>query len=229
MKNLKNNTLGVALLVVGLLVVTLGITYAVVLVYDGVEGVENSQLVLGDIYMHYNETNQLTLENAMPSLGPDESKYFEFTVSGKNTYTEKDIWYEIVLNHGDNHATRGTRIRDDLLKFRLVEIKDNTETIVLDGETYNSLNNQRIWVNTIEKNTTSDVEITYRLYMWIDYNTAIGNTSDADYDFDTWNNQVYGSIRVNVTGDLKMKNLPAENSSEFKAIAIARNIDTCKT
>ena len=29
-------------------------------------GTSNSKQIVGDIYMHYNETNSLTLENAMP-------------------------------------------------------------------------------------------------------------------------------------------------------------------
>ena len=65
--------------------------------------------------MHYNETNELTIENAMPSDTFDETKYFEFTIDGKNTYTDKDIWYEIVLTKGNNQTGK-TRIKDNLLK-----------------------------------------------------------------------------------------------------------------
>ena len=35
----------------------------------------------------------------------------------------------------------------------------------------------------------------------------------ADYDFDTWNNDVYGSIKVNVNGDFTKKKV--ENSEDF--------------
>ena len=211
-------------MILGILIVVLGITYAVVVVYDDIGGVENSELVLGDIYMKYAENNSLSLENAIPSIGPDESKYFEFTISGKNTYLEKDIYYEIILNHGDEHATRTERIRDDLLKFRLVEIKDNVETIVLDDQNYDNLQNERIWVNTISKDTKTDIEITYRLYMWIGDETKIGNTLDADYDLDIWNNQVYGSIKVNVKGDLTPKTL---NLTDLIKSSIAEK--SCKT
>ena len=159
--------------------------------------------------MHYNETNQITIENAMPSDTYNSTNYFEFTVDGKNTTTNKDIWYEVVLSHGDNHATRTTRIRDDLLKFRLVETKDGVETTVVDNKSYNDLNNHRIWVDTINKNTTTEVTHTYRLYMWISNDTIIGNVNQ-DYTMEEWND-VFASIKVNVTGDFNEKELAYED------------------
>ena len=39
----------------------------------------NQQLITGDIYMHYKETNTLTLQNVMPSNTYDANNYFEFT------------------------------------------------------------------------------------------------------------------------------------------------------
>ena len=190
-------------LIIGLLTLTIGVTFAI---FNFGKTSNNSQLIVGDIYMHYNETNQITLENAMPSNTYDSNNYFEFTIDGKNTTTNKDIYYEIVLSYGDNHATRTTRIRDDLLKFRLVEIKDSVETVVIDNKTYNDLNNRRIWVDTIDKNTTTEVTHTYRLYMWISSDTKIGNINQ-DYTMDEWND-IYASIKVNVTGDFNLKELP---------------------
>ena len=112
MKNYsRNKKLLIICVIASVLVFTLGITYAVLVDYGKLSNV-NSQLVLGDIYMHYNETNQLVLENAVPSVTYDENNYFEFTIDGKNT-SNKNIIYEIVLNHGDNHPTRTTRIRDE--------------------------------------------------------------------------------------------------------------------
>ena len=66
----------------------------------------------------------------IPKINFPNLPYFEFTIDGKNTYTKEDIWYEIVLNHGDEHATRTTRIRDDLLKFTLLEVVDGTVTLL---------------------------------------------------------------------------------------------------
>ena len=207
--NQKNKIIFLSSLIIGVLTLTLGVTFAI---FTFNKTSTNSKLVVGDIYMHYNETNQITIENAMPSDTYNSTNYFEFTVDGKNTTTNKDIWYEIVLTHGDNHATRTTRIRDDLLKFRLVETKDGVETTVVDNKSYSDLNNHRIWVDTINKNTTTEVAHTYRLYMWISNDTKIGNV-DQDYTMEEWND-VYASIKVNVTGDFNEKEVPIETTPE---------------
>ncbi len=188
-----------------LLIAILGISFAI---WNYSRTTDNQILVAGDVYMKFKETPALTIENAIPSEGPGE-KYFEFTIEGKNTYS-KPIWYEIDLQYGENHATRKTRIKDNLLKFRLVEIKDGSEQTVVDNASYNNLTNKKIWVNTIAANTRSKVEITYRLYMWISSSTIIGNTSDAVYDMETWNNDVFASIKVNVAGDFNEKELEEE-------------------
>ena len=148
----KKRIILLSILIIGILTLSLGVTFAI---FNFNKTSTNSKLVVGDIYMHYNETNQISLENAMPSTTYDSGKYFEFTVDGKNTTTNKDIWYEIVLSHGDNHATRTTRIKDNLLKFTLVEIKDAVETVVVDSKSYQDLTSRRIWVDTINKNTTT--------------------------------------------------------------------------
>ena len=309
MKRKKVLIIGVVITVI--LLFTVGITYAA-FNYNRT-GTNNSQLVAGDIYMHFQETNQLTIENAMPysvsysykhnsnmteeevnacvtyfetsdefgpgfieyliangesietfcdgtgtadgltfqqlldeDVFPEEAltyfeenniikspspfanlAYFEFTIDGKNTYTEKDIWYEIVLSYGDSHTTRTERIRDDLLRFRLVEVINGEEEELVTNKSYDNLTNRRIWVDTIPKNTTNEVVHTYRLYMWISDSVRIGNTSDVDYDIETWNNEVYASIKVNVTGDFNEKELPF--SDEFKKTVIANDTVTCPT
>ena len=303
--NQKNKIIFLSSLIIGVLTLTLGVTFAI---FNFNKTSTNSKLIVGDIYMHYNETNQITIENAMPNNpynivnsimstqeytegGSNElSKcvdyflplftgmtstelenickddvqlqqaydggmldyfnltnkfiennilvlnssmpYFEFTVDGKNTTTNKDIWYEIVLTHGDNHPTRTTRIRDDLLKFRLVETKDGVETTVIDNKSYSDLNNHRIWVDTINKNTKTEVIHTYRLYMWISNDTIIGNVNQ-DYTMEEWND-VYASIKVNVTGDFNEKNIYTDEScfkvgtiNDGNEVAILDYDETC--
>ena len=208
MKERKILIIGIIMAVV--LLFTVGVTYAF-LNYSQT-GTSNSQLIVGDIYMHFQETNQLTIINAMPQSTYDTNNYFEFTIDGKNTYTKEDIWYEIVLSYGDSHATRTERIRDDLLKFRLVEVVDGVEQELFNNKSYNDLTNRRVWVDTIPKNTLNEVVHTYRLYMWISDSVRIGNASDIDYDIETWNNEVYASIKVNVTGDFNEKVVETEAS-----------------
>ena len=208
MNNKEKKSTIVLGVIFGILVLTIVVSYSL-FTFNRVS--KNSSLVVGDIYMHYNETNQITIENAMPS-DTYTNDYFEFTIDGKNTTTNKDIWYEIVLNHGDNHETRTERIKDNLLMFRLTEVNDNIETEIFTNKSFNNLENKRIYVNTINKNTTSVVVHTYRLYMWVSNKTKIGNTEDVDYDPTTWNNQVYGSIKVNVSGDFLEKYITPEAS-----------------
>ena len=282
---MKNKKIIITLSIIAILVLTIGVSFAV-FTYNKVS-TNNSNLIVGDIYMHYNETNQIKMENAMPTNpyivnpimasqeytegGTNElSKcvdgfieqnfsteqalllcegdtlndltlqqifergyldgmnltdtfiqenvltfnstipYFEFTIDGKNTTTNKDIWYEVVLSKGDNIEGK-IRIDDDLLKFRLVEIKDNKETNVVDNKSYGDLTSKRIWVNTINRNTTSEISITYRLYMWISNATYIGNTEDVDYTIDEWEN-VFASIKVGVNGDFNEKELATDES-----------------
>ena len=140
--------------------------------------------------------------------------YFEFTISGKNTY-DRDIIYDIVLSYGDNHETRNTRIKDENLQFTLVEVDSDGEVIdvFLNHQKYYDLNNNRIWVNTIPANTNEEIEKTYRLYMYVAYDTVIGN-QEQDYTTEEWDD-VFASIKVNVTGDFKEKEITPTAASCF--------------
>ena len=209
-----------SILIIGVLTLSLGVTFAI---FNFNKTSTNSKLVAGDIYMHYNEINQLTIENAMPSDNYDNTNYFEFTVDGKNTTTDKDIWYDIVLSHGDDYTTRTTRIKDNLLNFRLVEVVDSVETVLIENNSYNDLTSKRIWVDTISKDTTNEVTHTYRLYMWIDKNTKIGNVNQ-DYTMEE-GNDVYASIKVNVTGDFNVKNVSVTDESCFSYQEIEGGIE----
>ena len=279
---MKNKKIIITLSIIAILVLTIGITYSI---FTSSKTGKNSNLVVGDIYMHYNETNQIQMENAMPTnpyvVNPimatqeytkggtnelskcvdafvdlsasselattickggsvdnyltlqqmyeegnlDEANltdtfmqeniiisnpsipYFEFTVDGKNTTTNKDIWYEVVLSKGDNIDGK-TRIKDNLLKFRLTETKDNKETIIVANKSYSDLTSKRIWVDTINKNTINGVVHAYRLYMWISNDTVIGNVNQ-DYTMEEWKS-IFASIKVNVSGDFNEKYLPVE-------------------
>lgn len=205
-----------SLSIISVLVFVIGTAYAL---YSFSKTSNNSNLVVGNIYMHYDETNGgINLSNMVPSKTYNKDAYFEFTIDGENTYSDKDINYEIVLNYGDDHATRKTRIKDGLLNFRLVQLDYNTtsktyenEQVLFNNRSYESISNKRIWEDVITK-SDGYVKRMYRLYMWYAYYTNIGNSSDADYDLDTWNNDVFASIKVNVTGDFTPKSIEANAS-----------------
>ena len=281
---MKNKKIIITLSIIAILVLTIGITYSI---FTSSKTGKNSNLVVGDIYMHYNETNQIQMEGAMPTnpyvvnpimatqeytkggtnelskcvdafvnIGASENEalslckgntldgltlqqiyengildsqfnltdtfiqeniiifnplipYFEFTVDGKNTTTNKDIWYEVALSKGDNIDGK-TRIKDNLLRFRLTETKDNKETIVVNNKSYSDLTSKRIWVDTINKNTINEVVHTYKLYMWISNDTVIGNV-DQDYTMEEWKS-IFASIKVGVSGDFNEKYIIPETS-----------------
>ena len=99
------------------------------------------------------------------------------------------------------------------MKFALVKIVGESEEILFQNRSYEDLNNKRIWVETINANTTTEINNTYRLYMWIDKNTVIGNVNQ-DYTLEEWND-VFASIKVEVNGDLKEKEIIKENLVEL--------------
>ena len=169
------------------------------------EGSSNNQLVTGDIWMHYLEGQEVTLSDSYPSA-TKPSKYFEFTVDGKNTNTTKDVIYDINIMHGEAQGT--TRIADKNLRFTLEEKKDSGAwTTVIDNLGYSDFSSgKRIWVDTISKNTTEKTTHTYRLYMWIGEGLTVSDTDEADYTTSEWNG-IYATVKIKVTGDFTEKDL----------------------
>ena len=196
---MKNKKLIIVLSVIAILVLTIGVSFAF-FTYNKVS-INNSSLVVGDIYMHYNETNEFKIEGAMPSSTYDSTKYFEFTIDGKNTHTKNGILYNIQIVHGNDEANK-TRIEDKFLKFRLVEVNNNQENVLQDKLTIDNINNTTIYNSTIPANTTTEIVKTYRLYMWIDESVNIcsgDQTGNCDYTVSDWE-KLFASVKVNVNG-----------------------------
>ena len=188
-------------IILGVLVLTLGITYAA-FTYNKTG--ETSKLVLGDIWMKYTEKEGISLQNAMP--GDDYSDYFEFTITGTNTYEKNDIWYDVILSNGSvpDGKLEANRIDSKYLKFRLVEVNGEEETVIFTDRNYDDLNNRRVYVSTIPKNTIGEYNKTYRMYMTLSENLAIGNTEDSVMTMEDFEN-VFASVKVSVTGDFNEK------------------------
>lgn len=228
----KKKIIIISSVIFGILVFAFGITYALY-TYNKIG--KNSKLVVGDIYMHYDEVNQLIIDNAIPSDSDNVTKYFEFTIDGKNTTTDRDIEYDLKLVYGDDIENRN-RIRDNLLKFKLIKITNGNEEIIFDNQTYEKINNQIIHTETIPKNTTSEIKYTYRLYMWIsnDINVCAGDANEnCDYylygEENNWND-LFASVKINATGVLLDKNGNKPfGSLEFKELLISKQTDTVKT
>ena len=209
MKNKKKIILGS---IIGVFIgILIGTTYAI---FSYSQIGDNQQLITGDIYMHYKESNELTISNALPSNTYDPNKYFEFTIDGKNTNTKYDIYYDINLLRGavPDGKTESNRIQDKFIKFRLTEFINGVETEIFTNKSYTDLSSsKRVHVDTISKNTREKVTHRYRLYMWISDSVVIGNTEnpDKDYDITTWNN-LFASIKVSSTGDFNEKVIDVE-------------------
>ena len=200
--NQKNKIIFLSSVIIGVLTLTLGVTFAI---FNFNKTSTNSKLVVGDIYMHYNEDSQgISLLNAIPSLEYDNNSYFEFTVDGKNTYQDKPIYYEIDLTLGDDIEDK-IRIDSNLLTFRLTEFKNDVEEEIFHNRSYSDLTNKRIHVDTISS-TDGTVNRKYRLYMKIGDYTKIGNTEDVDYTIEEWN-KIYASVKVKVVGDFEEKTI----------------------
>ena len=197
--NDKKVKIGLIVAIILSSVVLIGVSYAF---YRYEKIGTNSQLVTGDIYMHYNGGNSKNV-SMTPSNTYRSNDYFEFTRDGKNT-TTNDIVYEIVLNHGEDLNSPHIRLNDNYLRFRLVELNTNEEENVLIEETgFKSLNNTKLYVGRIAGGTNSEINKTFRLYTWVE-GIIIGNVSEAEYTSDEWDN-VYTNISVGVNGDFEEK------------------------
>ncbi len=156
------------------------------------------------------EQLSVLIQNNMIIKIKDDSKikekipYFEFKIEGVNNYS-KDIWYEIVLKDGKEPEGRTERLRDDLLRFRLVEVVGEEEKEIFTNRGYEDISDERIYVNTIGANTKEKITRTYRIYMWISDSVKVGVGDNIDYDMETWNDKVYASVKINVAGDFNEK------------------------
>ncbi len=208
METKKKRKVTIIVVAILVLVLTLGGAYAL-WTYSKTLG--NQTLISGDIFLKYTEGDTINIKEAMPSITYNPDEYFQFTVEGKNSY-KKDVVYEIILDEGDaptgeGNESRTERIKPELLKFRLVEIKDGKEEELIQEGNYDSIQKKRIWVDRVKANTKENIKYTYRLYMWISSDAKIGNMEGADYTAEVWNNNVYASVKVGVNGDFNEKEL----------------------
>ena len=200
---MKSRKIKLILSVVLILMLTVGISYA--FYYNVIQGNYNSTLIAGDIYLRYEESNQINIIDGMPmskeSALASEANEFNFQIIGKNT-SSKDMYYGISIVNGEEIEGK-TRINPEHINIYL----ESENQVLIDGVRYKNIDNQRIWVDTIEGGTTSEITRNYSLKVWIDENTIIGNTEEVDYTIEEWNN-TYLSIKVNVDGNLENMNMP---------------------
>ncbi len=165
----------------------------------------SNRLVVGNIFLHYNTSQTISLENAVPRDTYDDKTYIGFTIDGINDYQDS-LWYAIDIIHGDVSSGKSeeNRLRDDLLRFTLVRTIDNQEEVILSNMRYDNIQNKRLYVEKIPASTEEKITHNYKLYMWISDEIIVGNDSDADYSIEEWNN-LFASIKIRVVGDFEEK------------------------
>ena len=158
------------------IILVLGIAYAWFSFYQ--EGV-NRKLVGGDIYLSLTDgTETINLQNVFPETaqeardvtrhvaGTATNNTLTFTVEGENN-SEKTIYYEILLNYGDELESTYKRFYDRHIVFDLIEIgANNEETYLVNAQSFENFNRTRIWVDSIAANGGT-IDKTYKLRMWL--------------------------------------------------------------
>lgn len=208
-KYVKFISIGLFCLVL-IIAIGIGITHAF---FNYTKTGGDNKIIAGSLYLTLNEgQDTINLTNMFPETKEEararNNNTLTFTLKGKNTSTTKDINYEILLNNGTD-TTEKNRIDDKNLVFDLVEIgTNNEETYILDAVSYDELSNQKIWIDKVSKNTTTETEITYRLRVWVSEDVTISDSDpNADYTTNEYKN-LYASVKVAVEGDLEEKILP---------------------
>lgn len=211
----KNNTITFysVILVISFLF-AIGISYSF---FSYIRSGNPNSISVGKIFFNYNTSQTLLLSKIEPRSDLDSNTYIEFTVDGINEYT-KDIWYAVDLLYGDvpDGKREENRIRDGLLRFTLKRFINNDEEVLLENQGYDSIQDLRMYVDTISAGTNEQITYVYRLYMWISDEINVGNGVDADYTANEWNN-LFASVKVKITGDFEEKGITNTIKVNFDA------------
>ena len=157
---------------------------------------DNNSISTGKVKMSYSESNEIKLNNVVPTSdkkGTSSTDYFEFKV---NTYikTNKEMTmnYNIVLEPLDVDSSY-TKFNDSDIKVNLTKVDNNTETLVTGPITIDELN-QYVLKSQEETFNKDDTEhsTTYRLRAWLDYNFDASKINKKTYSY---------KFRVNVNND----------------------------
>ena len=157
---------------------------------------DNNSISTGKVKMSYSESNEIKLNNVVPTSdnkGTSSTDYFEFKV---NTYikTNKKMTmnYNIVLEPL-NVDSSYTKFNDSDIKVYLTKVVNNTETLVTGPITIDELN-QYVLKSQEETFNRNDTErsTTYRLRAWLDYNFDASKINEKTYSY---------KFRVNVNND----------------------------
>ena len=208
----RKKVISISLIIILILVVTLGISYSI-FNFLGI-GSGNQVAITGDIYMHYNGSDTITLTNMLPMSESEAlartDNIFNFTITGKNT-SSQDIYYGISLEEGAEQTGK-TRIKPSDV---MVYLESDGDKLV-NSLRYQDFTNH-IYVDMIPANTTNEISKNYSLRVWLREGIIVSDTeSNASYTTDEWANS-YLSLKVRVDGNLESMNMPlmVENNETF--------------
>jgi len=220
-ERLGNKKFAVVLLMI--IVGVISISYAFFSYYK--LGENEYQLIMGNVYLNLDDgVDTLTIPNVFPETAVEarqrNDNVLTFTIKGRNTTENKDIYYEIMLSEGDEDLTKNKFDVSDLV-FDLVEVTSEGEVFVVEAQSYSELDGTRIWVDTILKNTTDYKTRTYKLRMWLNEDVIISDTDpSADYTTGEYKNS-YASVKISAYGDFEVKTVPEPLYSKIETTLAA--------
>ncbi len=165
------------------------------LVSIGTYAIWNSELLTGDssittgqIKMSYTETNEITMDNALP-MKDEEGKvltnYFDFQVlsyikTKDSDSTKRKINYNIVLEP----ITVENPLNDSEIKVYLTMIENGVETVAVEPTTIDQINNYILNNHEdIFSNNKAEVVTSYRLRSWIDSKVDTSKFNGKKYSY----------------------------------------------
>ena len=197
-----------------------GITYSWYMHY---EETSTRKLIAGDLWLELNDgVESISLTNVYPITAQEararNDNSFTFSVRGINP-TSNVIYYEILLNHGDEYGQSENppyeRFTDQDLAFDLISIdsEGNELQTLVSAESYFSLDGRRIYVDSVPANQTTEIVKRYKVRMWLKEDVLISDT-DPERSYCATDNCVegelaykyhYGSVKIGVYADNNIK------------------------
>ena len=229
----KKKTLILSIIgLIGLIVVTIGITYAI-FTYTKL-GTTDNTVTSGTLKFLYTEntgvktgiklTNALPISDAQGKALDGDNNVFDFSIEATNTGTEA-IPYEVTLRKKSTST-----LKEDYVKVYLTDRTETTEKEELEPTKYSELTQTNIDVGSeIEKTiyngsvdgNTTNYKKDFRLRMWID---ETSNQTDINGKEFTAMVNVYSNAKVISTAEQELR-----SNADIQSITIGDNALTSVT
>ena len=113
-------------IVIPLLILLLGASYAF---FDYYMLGDNQKIIAGEVYLDFvDKTDSISLTNIYPETIEEarsrDDNVITFTLKGNSTIENKDVYYEVVVNEGEEISGK-TRFNPEHIVFDLIEVDEN--------------------------------------------------------------------------------------------------------